>query len=374
MAIETEEKVNDFAHRTSHRNRIFKHLERVERSWERTEVSSSFPVSLEIQPTDRCNLSCRFCAYRDLRLNGGLPVQVFSGLVQELVTEQKTRSVVFSGGGEPSCHPYLPEAILKLNAGGIETGILTNGVALNTRLEEAYQKCRWIRFSLNAADETSYRRLNLSPMGTYDRVCRNIKNSADQRIDGAPTLGISMIVQDGYDQLTYLKNFIGVAHNLGVDYVMFRPLVKTDNFQTATAQETFDNWTEEIEGTARENGIAVNYKTFLRERHETTWQARDYQRCPVVYDGLIGLVTAGGDVFPCVALYLTGDRKYALGNLNGSSLKEVWTGEKRADAVKNINAVACPYCRHDHMNEELLKYQAGGTEKQICSDPHWKFL
>ena len=46
MAIETEEKVNDFAHRTSHRNRIFKHLERVERSWERTEVSSSFPVSL----------------------------------------------------------------------------------------------------------------------------------------------------------------------------------------------------------------------------------------------------------------------------------------------------------------------------------------
>ena len=108
MAIETEEKVNDFAHRTSHRNRIFKHLERVERSWERTEVSSSFPVSLEIQPTDRCNLSCRFCAYRDLRLNGGLPVQVFSGLVQELVTEQKTRSVVFSGGGEGSKPEYSP--------------------------------------------------------------------------------------------------------------------------------------------------------------------------------------------------------------------------------------------------------------------------
>ena len=155
---------------------------------------------------------------------------------------------------------------------------------------------------------------------------------------------------------------------------MFRPLVQTDNFQTATTQGTFINWTEEIEETAREKGIAVNYKTFLRERYETAWQVRDYHRCPVVYDSLIGLVTAGGDVFPCVALYLTGNGKYSFGNLNGSSFKEVLTGGKRAEAVNNINAVACPYCRHDHMNEELLKYMAGETSEQTCSDPHWKFL
>ena len=370
----TIEKIDDFANRTSHRNRIFKHLERVERSWEKNEVNFDFPISLEIHPTDRCNLSCRSCAYRDLRSNVGLSNQVFSDLVQEIVKEKRTSSVVFSGGGEPSCHPYLPEAIFELRAAGVEVGLLTNGVSLTAKLKKAYQQCNWIRFSVNATDEESYRRLNSSKLGTFERVCQNIKKISLGKKDRSPTLGISMMVQDEYDQLPYLKDLIGLAARLRVDYVMYRPLVKNENSQTKIGEETFRKWAEEIEKTTKENRIIVNYRTFLREKYETTWQERPYQHCPLVHDGLIGLVTASGDVFPCVALYLTGEERYSFGNLNNSSFKEIWRGQKRVETVKSINAKLCPYCRHDHMNEVLLKHLSGDTEKQVCSDPHWKFL
>jgi radical SAM protein with 4Fe4S-binding SPASM domain len=361
--------------RTNRRFRIFEHLDRVEESWETDNVSCQFPLSLEIHPTDICNIACRFCAYADIREGDTLSKEVFSNLISEIISEGKTASVAFAGGGEPTCNPYLPEAIERLSDAGIQVGIITNAVFSSERILKALLKCTWIRVSVNAADEESYVALNSSSVHDFRKVWHNLKAISEKRSPSYLKLGVSMIVHQDYEALPYLKKFIDLAKEVGADYAMYRPLKGNEELETVTAEKTFREWQEEIEAKSEKENVIVNYCVFLREKFNLNWQNKLYSKCPLVYDGMIAVVAGNGDIYSCIPKYVDGggDRT-PFGNLYNQSFKEIWNGQRRAEIVRGIDAKDCPRCRHHNMNEMLLKYLHGEIDRQECSDPHWKFL
>jgi len=82
------------------------------------------PVHVRIKPTNVCNHSCYFCAYRTDAVTLG----------QDMGVE----AVTFSGGGEPLLYPGLAEIIIRLAGGGIRIGSLTNGSQLRGKVADAF--------------------------------------------------------------------------------------------------------------------------------------------------------------------------------------------------------------------------------------------
>ena len=83
------------------------------------------PVHVRIKPTNACNHSCYFCAYRsdnappgeDMNKRDKIPRAKMAEIVDDLVA-MNVRAVTFSGGGEPLIYPYLAETVVRLAEGG----------------------------------------------------------------------------------------------------------------------------------------------------------------------------------------------------------------------------------------------------------------
>ena len=87
------------------------------------------PVHVRIKPTNRCNQSCWFCAYRADHLQLGndmaeadvIPGPKMFEIVDDLI-QIGVKAVTFSGGGEPLLYKPLPGVITRLGTNGIKIG------------------------------------------------------------------------------------------------------------------------------------------------------------------------------------------------------------------------------------------------------------
>src|SRR5512140_827465 len=66
-------------------------------------VAYGGPYHVEFHPADRCNIDCFFCSTAAIRGTDELPLDRFRELLQEC-RQAGTRSIRFSGGGEPLFH------------------------------------------------------------------------------------------------------------------------------------------------------------------------------------------------------------------------------------------------------------------------------
>lgn len=104
------------------------------------------PTHLQLNITNKCNLTCKFCscADRDLSL-----WQTKEHIVSEMIKfkELGGKAVTIAGGGDPTVHPDFDEIIGLIDDIGIKIGLVTNGIKLIkfTNLH----KLTWCRISLS---------------------------------------------------------------------------------------------------------------------------------------------------------------------------------------------------------------------------------
>lgn len=108
------------------------------------------PISIQLAPTDICNLNCIMCSVKEregdeLTLEQCIQVLIdFKGL--------GAKTVEFTGGGDPTMYKYINEVITCAHGLGYSIGLITNGVKLNNISLENLAKLTWIRISLNCLD------------------------------------------------------------------------------------------------------------------------------------------------------------------------------------------------------------------------------
>lgn len=279
------------------------------------------PVTCEIDPSNYCMLSCDFCMYQKY-LEGDrrhLSYDVYGSLLYEL-DEIGTKSITFTGGGEPLMNPKINRMIEDAVKMEFEIGLVTNGVLLNNI--DNLDKFKFIRVSLDASNPKMYNEVK----GTdhFDRVIDNIKMTLEKN----KTVGLSYVVNDrnNFD----LDKAQKLADELGVAYLQFKPAWMNGKI--------FDDY--EIPG--GEKVIKTN-----------RYVANDDLPCLIA--SLIGVVGADGEVYFCCQH--RGESKFSLGSLYIDKFETIW--KRRFDLHPNISK--CPMCRYMNYAEEYRKILEKGT-------------
>lgn len=277
-----------------------------------------FPMIIDVEPTNACNLDCLFCARqvmtRPLKI---LPLELVHKLVDEVAEHRDISSIRFSGWGEPTLHPDIAEMVQLCGERDILTHLTTNAVKLDDRLslELLEAGLNKIKFSLQGLTDAEYERMrrDKGAGGGYDTVVSHI------------------------ERFVALRNELGVPCHVQVSVSM----LKREQDDQAAQQAFYDRWfplVDSIWGLGKVGiyGGKPLLTSFQRIKDLDTVAVEDIssgrptrgtdvnrgQQCAEVYTKVS--VGADGALKACCDDV---DNQLVIGSLGRNSIADVWGGE-----------------------------------------------
>jgi len=279
------------------------------------------PPTCEIDPSNNCMLDCDFCLFSNYlkteKVN--LDYWVYRKLIREL-RGLGTKSITFTGGGEPLLHPRINDMILDALIENFEIGLVTNGVLLHKI--HNLDKFLFIRVSLDSYNPDMYKLVKGKDF--FNQVIKNIKQTLKQN----PVVGLSYVVNQ-YNNKN-LEKAQELAEELGVVYIQFKPAY--------------------INGSVFTDYKVPNQKVVIKTDRYT---AEDRLPCDIA--SLVGVVGANADVYYCCQM--RGKKEYTLGNLKEESFKTIW--KRRQKIIPQITK--CPMCRYMNYSKAYKEIIEKGT-------------
>ena len=267
---------------------------------------SAYPIHLQIEPTDRCNMNCSFCAHsKVIKHPRSMSLEEFRGIIDEI----KPRKITLSGYGEPLLNRALPQMIAYARS----KGALVNTTSNFTLLRTEEQAAELIRSGLDLIDVS----IDSTSPETYQAV--RGQDFFDQILDGVrlllrvkselnsrkPNTRISFVVNKA--NLHEVADFVRLAHNLGVDVAFFQMLQltaieeRTQQLIAGVPYEQFEQALEKGQVIARQLGVKTNLTKLLADLpdHWRKYDAREmlHKRC--ILPWFSAYITADGSVRPC---------------------------------------------------------------------------
>lgn len=109
------------------------------------------PITLQLAPTDKCNLKCSFCSVAQ-RKGDELAFQDIKQAIYDL-KEHGLKAVELTGGGDPTMYPQINYLLMWLLSLGLKVGMITNGVSIMGKVAQTtLDQLQWLRISLNSLD------------------------------------------------------------------------------------------------------------------------------------------------------------------------------------------------------------------------------
>ncbi|MDI6826357.1 MAG: radical SAM protein [Candidatus Aenigmarchaeota archaeon] len=186
------------------------------------------PWSIQIQPSNRCNLNCLFCCRRFEKPEKD---KISDKRLLELVREAYeigVRHVELTGRiGEPLFRTVSYRMMKKIKEYGMEGNLLTNGTLLTSGQIRKLVELGWdsIVFSLDGPTQETHDHLR-GKNGVFDGVVNVIKKInfwKEELNQEKPTmLFLTVINSLNYDKL---EDMVKLAHELEVKIVQVRPMI-----------------------------------------------------------------------------------------------------------------------------------------------------
>lgn len=291
-------------------SKLMNHPDRLQAFWNGDIV---VPITLEVQPSNKCNQNCKYCT---IRHDNTIMTEdmLFSVLDQAKTLDIKGISV--SGGGEP-----LLGHIEVFQHSAIPCGLITNGAVKVS--PDIFGYFQWVRFSIDSINPTIYK--NIRGISLPDCLIENIQRSVKQTYTGIQ----AVLIKENYSDLINLASW---ARDFGIDYLQIRPdenrnEVWMDDWNAFKALET-----NKFKILIRQDkvGYRKDFKCFFGNFHMT--------------------ITADGSCWVCSC----GKPRHKVGDLYESSLYDVIYSKKRQRVIQNINAFHCPPgCKGASINATL---------------------
>lgn len=204
-------------------------------------VAYGGPFHVEIHPADRCNIDCFFCSTASLRGTDELPIPRFQELLGEL-RAAGTRSIRFSGGGEPLFHRQIRPFLQNVVDSGLPIeNVTTNAVLMDERICDLLLDARTdqVTISLNTGDAKTWGSMMQSPERNFDRVLDNIRTLVARRNARRlthPVVNLQYLVwRENYRSI---PDMYRLARELDVDTIQFNGLAFLRDDQKMTPDET----------------------------------------------------------------------------------------------------------------------------------------
>lgn len=317
---------------------------------------ATYPVHVEIHPTTRCNHRCKRCAAVIPKIPGGerlelaysrdtdIPLHRLLDIIDEFA-DCGVKAVTLCGGGEPMIYRGIHELLSKIIDRKIALGIITNlNLDLDPALTELLKRAVFIRVSLDAADEGTYRVLHRpQDGGDFARVLRNIRLLQHDGLD----LGINYLVQK--ENYLHVEKAAALARDLGVAYIRFTPAHTIQE-----GREYLPIWDEivsQFEKARRYDGERFTVLGAVERFRNMVENRKDYARC--VYHEFHPILGADMSLYPCCVLnYFKG---FDIVSLAKRSFSEAWNDPARRRFSSTLDPSLCPPCWFDAQNR-LMNY------------------
>ena len=282
-----------------------------------------FPLIFQIQTIDLCNGSCIMCPNSTLTKKKPcyMTDQLFNKIIQEIVTESKMSLILFFLQNEPLMDPKIAQKIkLAKNKGEqVQTCFITNGSLCTSEiikdLEEA--KLDSIAFSIDGLTKETYEKIR--PKFKYDAVIENLEKALQSQLN----VCIKFTLQKENQQ--ELKAF--------KKYWKQRRVPVYINI-VGNRSGSIENYNEIFVPPPYSKVKKTIGKTYLKL----------VKCCPQVLTTFN--ILSNGDVLLCCNDF---SRKLILGNVNNTSIKEIWNGEKYREIRRLFHqgrSEEIPICHH----------------------------
>ena len=308
------------------------------------------PVVLNLDLTNECNFRCQWCYVKDYISNEiEMPRDTASKIINE-IADLGTRSILFTGGGEPTLHPNFSKMVKLATVRKLEIGLTTNGTQLHRLVNYlSFENFKYVRISFDAGYEQTYMRIHKARDGDFLRV-----------LLAARDLSLKRCCQVGMAFLATPFNYLEIpvalkwAENYDFDYLEIRPTVFTpflSDDQLKKAIELSDNL------------VSDSVKIYsIRHRFDSLLDKRTYlcKSTP-----LVAVVTADARLNLCCQY--RGDPKYQWGDLSKKTFKSLWGDRRHKKLIRSIDVNDCPTCR-------MISYNQIIEEVFVKGDMHLGFL
>ncbi|OGD57348.1 hypothetical protein A2V71_00835 [Candidatus Berkelbacteria bacterium RBG_13_40_8] len=337
------------------------------------------PVTVEIVPSLECNQRCPRCTYTQNQSKAKyhtsqrtMTTETFINIMEGLKSLPQTKSLIFTGGGEPLMHRLI---IAFMNSAvshfGYEIGLYTNGTLLNDFWIQRIMEIApaFVRVSLNAGTLETHAKVygyNLEKKNYFEIVTRNIVSlaKAKARLSSKTIVGIGIIISEkNYLELPEIADLmirLSRESDGNIKYVAIRPEVcyfdeKLRVVKTQPNTDIFSQISDEIEKEVGEKvrpegmDVLVNRAGFehLVKPYTNTPNIANSWSASFDYDGLFYITSEHN-----------GMQGFSMGDVRKESPGAIWQGETRGKLMADMASgkiKTLPYFKLKTLNDMLLR-------------------
>jgi|GEM_PF-1395187 len=295
------------------------------------------PEIAEIFLTNFCNFGCPHCRFRAYHGNNSayMDITVLERLLDEL-SQNNVKAIELSGGGEPLAHPQIEQIFDCLIQKRFRVGLITNGYRFTNSkalMKKAIECCNWIRFSVDAFTDETYRRAHGRCEISYQELRQSISNLVN--IAGeTPKIGLKILISklNAEDSLLAIKESL----ELKVDYLQFKFLGYPAELALSDGQ--IDSLTERIQ----EQIDLLKGQNLVAELIPAYRGKLTYQKCLMTF--LHPVIDWDGEIYVC-AFFEHRKKQHSLGNIGNGGFFHHWESLRHKKVFNGIDPATCvPNC------------------------------
>jgi MoaA/NifB/PqqE/SkfB family radical SAM enzyme len=351
-----------------------------------------------IEPTSRCNLTCKTCIRNTwTEPLGDMSPDIFKALAASLRKFKRLESVMFGGFGEPTAHPDILSMVRTVKDLGVRAELTTNGTTLDDALIAGLLKSRldriWVSF--DGAEESSFSGIRRG--AEFDRIVENLRHLQERNARSRHPIkvGIAFVVMRR--NVGDLKALDELARRIGADRIMVSNVLpygaEMEKEMLCLLTLTTETLTF-VPGKVELSLPRFDVSPFTREAIYDLLQSRGNltlmghrvfapsRRCRFIEDRTT-FVRWDGKVSPCMGLlhsyktFLYGNeraiRSREMGDLKGSSLKNIWDSKdyrEFRERVRRFDFSPCHVCGGCNLLDEN-KEDCYGNVDPACGGCLW---
>ncbi|WP_058866547.1 radical SAM/SPASM domain-containing protein [Chloracidobacterium thermophilum] len=351
--------------------KLFTHMDVMYDWWQGKNV---YPITMELSPSTICNHFCTWCMHggyfgshkgddKSKKANPDasiMPLSFYRTLLDELVT-LGTKSMIFSGSGEPFVNPNLMEFVEYTAHKGVDSAIITHGGLLTPEKAKVVARhCTWIRISLNAG--TPETREKIHKVNDFEKVLGNLANLVEEKRRQGSKVQIGAQISVEPTNIAEIEEATRRVRETGIDYFQIKPVILHPKSSSEFYDRDFYLDALYRGRAARQMYETETFRVFVKEDQFAGVLAPDlersaYRKC---YATFFPVIEANKKVYYCSQT--RGQEEFCLGDLSTQSFKEIWESERRQQVIASINVDQCqPICRCHPINKVLWTLRHPGN-------------
>ena len=292
------------------------------------------PSVLNLDLTNKCNFKCKHCYVEDIISNRiEMPAKVAIKIIRGAAAAG-VKSILFTGGGEPTLHPSFINCVEEANIFKMSIGLTTNGSNLNQfGIWSILPYFKYIRISVDAGTKETYTKIHGTSEDMFGRVLEQASRIIDTK---SCTVGMAFLVTP--HNYTELREALKLAEDVGFDYLSIRPTVFGELLTTKQLAQTAIISNNLKSETVKIYPITARFKSLITK-----------ESYPCVSTPLVSVVTADAKLNLCCQY--RGNPKYQWGDLTKNSFQELWGNKEHQELIASADSSKCPVCRMISYNE-----------------------